>query len=132
MSKPNIARALDVSLRSVQDWIRIANAHGVGALRAKLHLGKRPNLTVKPREEIRSLRLRGAIANGFTGELWTGPRVAQLIRDTLPVTYHNNDLADMLQTMEFSRQKPERQTRSRAVAAWVDKDSARFKKRPGG
>lgn len=135
MSNPDIAKALEASLRSVQDWIRIATANGAEALRAKVHPGRSPKLTAKQVKKVRSLVLKGATANGFPTELWTGPRVAQLIRDKFQVTYHNNYLPDLLQKMGFSCQKPERQARQRdddAVAEWVDKDWERIKKRPGG
>lgn len=135
MSNPDIAKALEASLRSVQDWIRIGTANGAEALRAKVHPGRSPKLTAKQVAKVRSLVLNGATANGFTTELWTGPRVAQLIRDKFQVTYHHNYLPDLLQKMGFSCQKPERQARQRdddAVAEWGDKDWERIKKRPGG
>lgn len=135
MSNPDIAKALEVSVRSVQDWIRIATAKGVEALRAKVHPGRKPKLTAKQFAKVRSLVLKGATANGFTTELWTGPRVAQLIRDKFQVTYHNNYLPDLLQKMGFSCQKPERQARQRdddAVSEWIAKDWERIKKKPGG
>jgi len=134
MSNPDIAKVLEVSVRSVQDWIRIATANGAEALRAKIHPGKKPKLSVKQVEKLRSLILKGATANGFATELWTGPRVAQLIRDKFHVTYHNNYLPDLLQKMGFSCQKPERQARQRdddAVARWITKDWERIKKRRG-
>ena len=135
MSKPDIARALGVSLRSVQDWICIATANGAEALRGKVHPGPSPKLTAKQVEKVRSLVLKGATANGFTNELWTGARVAQLIRDKFQVNYHNNYLPHLLQTMGFSCQKPERQARQRddeAVARWVAQDWERIKKKRGG
>lgn len=131
MSNPDIAKALEVSVRSVQDWIRIATTKGVQALRAKAHPGRRPKLTAKQVAKVRSLVLKGATANGFATELWTGPRVAQLIRDKFQVTYHNHYLPDLLQKMGFSYQKSERQARQRddaAVAEWTAKDWERIKK----
>jgi transposase len=132
MSKPDIARALDVSLRSVQDWIRIATVDGVEALRAKVHPGRKPKLTAKQVNRLRSLVLKGATANGFKTELWTGRRVAQLIRDKFQVSYHDNYLPHLLRNMGLSCQKPERQARQRddaAVAEWVAKDWERIKKK---
>ena len=135
MSNRDIAQALEVSVRSVLSWIRLATADGVEALRTKVHPGRTPKLTAKQVEKLRSLILKGAVANGFTTQLWTGPRVAQLIRDKFQVTYHNNYLPDLLQKMGFSCQKPERQARQRdddAVAEWVDKDWERIKKKADG
>ena len=135
MSKPDIARALDVSLRSVQEWVRIASANGVKALRAKAHPGKKPKLAAKQIKKLRSMVVKGATANGFANELWTGPRVAQLIRDKFQVHYHKNYLPAFLRKMGLSCQKPERQARQRdsaAVSEWVQKDWKRIKKKPRG
>lgn len=130
-SNADIATTLDVSLRSVQDWIRIATAKGVEALRGKPHLGPQPKLTPKQFEKVRSLVLKGATANGFATELWTGPRVAQLIQGKFQVTYHSRYLPDLLRKLGFSCQKPERQARQRddqAVAERIDRDWKRIKK----
>ena len=130
-STADIATALDVSRRSVQGWIRIATLNGVEALRAKPHGGPQPKLTPKQFEKVRSLVLKGATANGFATELWTGPRVAQLIQDKFQVTYHSRYLPDLLRKLGFSCQKPERQARQRdeqAVAEWIDRDWKRIKK----
>lgn len=134
MSIPNIASALGVSKRSIQYWLRLVATKGVEALKAKAHAGRPPKLTPKQLEKVRSLVLKGATANGFSNELWTGPRVAQLIRDQFGVTYHDNYLPDLLKKMGLSCQKPERQARQRddeAVAEWIDKDWKRLKKRRG-
>lgn len=132
--KADIAAVLGVSLRSVQDWIRIATAKGVEALGAKPHLGPTPKLTPKQFDKLRSLVLKGATANGFATELWTGPRVAQLIQDKFQVTYHSRYLPELLRRLGFSCQKPERQARQRdeqAVARWIDRDWERIKKTRG-
>lgn len=134
MSNKDIALALDVSVRSVLHWLRLVTTKGVEALKAKAHPGRTPKLTPKQIEKVQSLVLKGATANGFSNELWTGPRVAQLIRDKFQVTYHNKYLPDLLKKMGLSCQKPERQARQRddeAVAEWIDKDWKRVKKKRG-
>lgn len=135
MSHPDVAQALEVSVRSIQDWVRKAALHGIEALQAKPHPGRTPQLTAKQFEKLRTLLLKGATVHGFATELWTGPRVAELIERKFQVKYQHQYLPELLRKLGFSYQKPERQARQRddkAVAEWVRKDWTRIKKRGDG
>lgn len=135
MSNQDIAEALEVSVRSIQDWLRKVALHGIESLQAKPHPGRTPQLTAKQFEKLRTLLLKGATANGFATELWTGPRVAELIERKFQVTYQHQYLPELLRRLGFSYQKPERQARQRgdqAVPEWIRKDWTRIKKKPGG
>ena len=134
MSSRDIAKALEVSVRSIQSWVRQAALQGIEALRAKPHPGRTPRLTARQIEQLRKLLVKGATANGFATELWTGPRVAQLIERKFQVKYQHQYLPELLRKLKFSYQKPERQARQRdnaAVAEWVRKDWKRIKKTRG-
>jgi transposase len=129
-----IAEVLDRSLRSVQKWLKAAREQGVAALQAKPHTGATPKLTVPQREDLQRRILAGARAAGFGTELWTRPRICQLIQDVYGVTYHVCYLSDLLRDLGFSCQKPQLRPRERnqeTVSGWVARDWPRVKKRPG-
>ena len=42
------------------------------------------------------VRGKGAVANGFATELWTGRRIAQVIRERLGVHYHFKSIPYLL------------------------------------
>jgi transposase len=129
-----IAELLDRSQRAVEKWIKIARDQGLDALRAKPHAGAAPKLDAAQRADLRRRIIAGARAAGFDTDLWTCPRVRQLIEQVYGVTYHVDYLPCLLRTLGFSCQKPQLQARERdeeAVRHWVARDWPRIKKRRG-
>ena len=58
---------------------------------------------------------------GFRGQVWTGPRVAQLIQKHFGVCYHPKSIPRLLKALRWSRQKPQKkpiQQDPEAVAQW--------------
>jgi transposase len=73
--------------------------------------------------------------HGFETELWTAPRVGQLIREEFGIPLNSRYLSSWLRDRGFTPQKPQRAPRERdpkAIAAWLESDWTRIKKRPGG
>ena len=72
-------------------------------------------------------------AFGFTTELWTAARLADLIRQEWGIDLSPRYLPDWLRRRGFSPQKPERVPHERndeAIAAWLRDDWPRIKKTP--
>ena len=132
LSPDEIAPVLDRSHRTVEKWIQNAQKHGVEALRAKAHVGATPKLTSKQRDDLRRRLLAGAKAAGFDTDLWTCPRVRQLIQNVYGVTYHVDYLPCLLNALGFSCQKPQLHARERdpdTVNRWIARDWPRIKKK---
>lgn len=73
--------------------------------------------------------------HGFATELWTAPRLAQLIEQEWGIHFHPDYLTVWLRQRGFTPQRPRRQARERnqdAIAAWLAKDWPRIKKRHVG
>jgi len=88
--------------------------------------------TLKERQNLVRLLKQGPGKHGYRTELWTLPRVAELIRKHFGVRYDQSGVWHVLRRMEWSCQKPERRARERdekAVARWRSKDWPRIKKR---
>src|SRR5438552_12808593 len=74
-----IAAALGVTEGAVSQWLRQARAGGVAALRHRPRPGAQPKLSPDQLARLPALLVRGAAAVGFPGDLWTRPRVVEVI-----------------------------------------------------
>jgi transposase len=132
-TKSEVAEWLSVSLSSVKRWKKAFDVGGVAALNTKRHPGPKFRLDAKQKQKLVKLLLRGAKKAGFSTDLWTCPRVAQVIEEQFGVHYHVDHVWHFLSKLGWSCQKPE--TRSResddaAIERWRKRDWPRIKKEP--
>ena len=128
-----IARRLRVDRRSVRRWKAAYLNGGAKALTARPVPGRPPKLDARAKAKLERMLLRGAEAAGFATDLWTCPRVAEVIRREFGVRYHVDHLGRLLRAMGWSPQKPERRARERdeaAIQGWVKQTWRRVKKTP--
>ena len=131
-SQAQVARKLGVTPAAVSQWIKARRQRGDPALKAKPHTGRKPKLTDRQITQLTKLLLRGPGKHGYTTELWTLRRVAQMIAKHFAVAYDPSGVWHVLRRMGWSAQKPERRARERdedAIARWRKKDWPRIKKR---
>ena len=128
---PRIAARLGTTPQSVNRWLRASRRGGVVAIRAKPVPGRPARLSNRLRCQLVQLLIKGAKAAGYHTELWTCPRIAQVIRHKLGVSYHVDYLPRLLAALGFSCQKPESVASERdpkAVGQWIARDWRRIKK----
>jgi transposase len=73
--------------------------------------------------------------HGFDTELWTAPRLARLIDEEFDLRLNPRYLSAWLRERGFTPQKPRRVPRERdprVIAAWLESDWPRIKKRRDG
>jgi len=132
--KPSrIAARLGTSPQSVNRWVRAARRKGKQALAARPVPGRPAKLTPGQRRHLSRVLIRGAVAAGYSTDLWTCPRIAATIAARLGVRYHVDYLPRLLRTLGFSCQKPESTASERdetAIRRWIAKDWPRIKKTP--
>ena len=75
-----IAEALDVNKGTVSRWLTMVNAGGPEALLGHPAGGCPPKLTAAQLQCLPELLWHGAEAYGFRGDVWTCPRIAQVVR----------------------------------------------------
>jgi len=110
--RARIARTYGVNPGTVTRWAQRVRRGGVDALRATKARGKPPGLTAAQREKLRALLLEGAAKRGYETDVWTGKRVARLIRDRFGVAYSPEYVPQLLrEQLGFSWQRPERRPR---------------------
>jgi len=126
-----VAEMLGVSRGSVSQWKKIYRRDGPEGLKAKPHPGPRPKLTARQCRKLARLLLKGPRAHGYPTQLWTLPRVSEVIGKHFDVRYDPSGVWHLLRRMGWSCQKPERRARERdeqAIRQWRRKDWPRIKK----
>lgn len=130
-----VARRVGVDRRSVRRWRASFDAEGRAGVRALPTPGRPSKLSAAERARLEKALLRGALAHGFPTDLWTCPRVAELIDRRFRVEYHVDHVGRLLHALGWSPQKPERRARERdeeAIRTWVKAVWPRVKKKPAG
>ncbi len=129
-----VARRLGVSRQAVSVWARaLAQANGAVVKLKARPLGRPKQLTASQCASLRRLLLKGALAAGFPTELWTVKRVRALIQREFGVKYSNTGGWELLRSLGFTPQKPEKRALQRdeqAIAQWKRKSWPALKKKP--
>ena len=116
---------------AVVAWRKAYEKKGEAGLVAKPHPGRKPKLSLAQRKKLIRLMKKGPRANGYKTDLWTLPRVAEVIRKQFGVRYDPSHVWRILHALDWSAQKPERRARERdeqGIARWRKKDWPRIKK----
>ena len=95
------------------------------------YLGQAAQVARTQEKVIRRWLADNPTEHGFPTELWTGPRVAHMIRQEFGVDLNPKYMTVWLRSRGFTPQKPHRIPRERdpaAIAAWLASDWPRIKK----
>lgn len=134
-SAEEVAEFLGIDPRSVRRWVAAFRREGCAGLVARPAAGRPPKLTRSQEKVIRRWLADKPTVHGFPTDLWTGPRVALMIRQEFGVELNPKYMTAWLRRRGFTPQKPHRVPRQRdpeAIAAWLASDWPRIKKKPGG
>ena len=128
-----VAQILRVSRQSVSEWWiawRSGNDH---VLNGATVAGRKPRLLPEQLAVVEKELLRGAIAHGYSADLWTLQRVAKLISSLTGVDYHPGHVWKILRKMEWSLQRPTLRAKERddaKVQQWKEETWTEVKKKP--
>ena len=128
-----VARRLDVSRTTAKRWWDAWEADGRGALRSAGRAGRKPRLSEEALQQVEQALLDGPVSFGYSTELWTLPRVADLIHRLTGVRYHPGHVWRVLRRLGWSLQKPTTRARERdeeAILRWVKTTWPSIKKTP--
>jgi transposase len=128
-----IARALEVSRQSVTRWYRQWRSGGIAALKGAGRAGRMPRLNAEQLRQVDWALRQGARTQGFGTDLWTLPRVAQVIERVSGVHYHPGHVWRVLRQMGWTLQRPARKARERneeAIRQWIAERWPAVKKKP--
>jgi transposase len=131
-SQAEVARRCHVSRVTALRWAQQRQS-GTGAAWKRRPLGRPAKLAACHRQALESALLQGAQAHGFLNDLWTLPRVAELIHRQSGVRLHPGHVWRVLGRMGWSVQRPSGKAAQRdeaAVARWKKYTWPALKKRP--
>jgi transposase len=128
-----VAEIVGASESSVRRWRRAVEKGGLEALLAKPHPGRKPRLDAKQKQRLIEILLAGPRKAGYSTDLWTCRRVAEVIAKKFQVKYHPDHVGKMLHDLGWTCQKPEQQAREAddaAIQRWRKRDWPRIKRGP--
>jgi transposase len=127
-----VARKVHSAVSSVFRWWQAYQRDGQRGLRPKPTPGRPPRLSEAKKRKLVRLLVQGPLRAGYTTDLWTLGRVAELIHQEFGIRYHPSHVWKVLTALGWSCQKPERRAVERdeaAIARWKRDDWPRIKKR---
>jgi transposase len=129
-----VARIVGCHPKSVSRWKKVQKDGGDAALGSRPNTGRPAALSRKQKKDLTRRLLKGALKNGFATDLWTCPRIVELIDRHYGVSYHHDHVGRLMALMDFTCQKPRRRAMERdedAIQHWIAHDWERIKKKPG-
>lgn len=127
----DVARMIGVDRRSVRRWKAAYLSAGDKAIKAK-PAGRPQKLDKKAQKQLERKLLKGAKMAGFPTDLWTCPRVAQLILAFFGIRYHVDHIGRLLRSLGWSPQKPQRRAIERnekEIHRWTKQEWPLIKKK---
>lgn len=129
----SVAATLNASISSVVRWAQSFRRGGKDALQAKSAPGRPPMLSQSQKRKLLRLLERGPLAAGHATQLWTLPRISNLIEKHFGVRYHPGHAWRVMMSLKWTWQKPECraiQRDEKAIARWKKYEWPRIKKSP--
>jgi len=130
-----VGRWVRCAASSVMRWRDAVRRRGERGFRVGASPGRPPKLTTRQRQQLVRVLRRGSLAHGYRTDLWTTPRVAEVIARHFGIRYHPDHVGRLLHRLGWTPQKPERRALQRneaAIARWKREEWPRVKKTPRG
>lgn len=128
----DVAKMLGVDRRSVRRWKSAHRKKGQKGIEAVPASGRPSKLDRNNLRKLEKILLQGSKKAGFPTELWTCPRVAQVVHSIFGIQYHVDHIGRVLHALGWSPQKPERRAVERdeeRIKQWIKLDWPRIKKK---
>jgi transposase len=129
-SQAEVARRLGVSRQTASRWHARWRQGGRAGLAGPGRWGRPSRLSEADWRRVERALLRGAQAHGFDTDLWTLPRVAEVIWRLTGVSYHPGHVWWLLRRHHWSPQRPARRASERdeaEIARWRAEEWPRIK-----
>lgn len=135
LSLNEVGRRIGCSASSVKRWRDARRRSGPKALKVRFSPGRPPKLTADQGRQLVAVLLEGAMASGYPTQLWTTPRVAEIIWKRFRVRYHRDHVGRLLHSLGWSHQKPQKKALERnqaEIERFLRRDWPAVKKTPSG
>jgi len=131
VSQVEVSQRVGVAKSTVSGWAKRVHEGGLEALRSGGALGRPAGLEAQQRAALVRALKQGAMAHGFPTELWTLPRVGQLITRRFGLRYSEVHVWRILRQLGFTPQRPSKRALERdpqAIEEWKRKRWPKLKK----
>jgi len=121
-TQADVARELEVSRQSVSRWYEAWSRGGTSALKGAGRAGRRPLLDERDLAKVERALRRGPRAAGYGTDIWTLPRITEVIASLTGVSYHPGHVWRLMGQLGWSPQRPARKAAERddaAIDEWV-------------
>jgi transposase len=135
LSLHEVARRIPCQASSVMRWRDAWRRRGAASLKVGTSPGRPRKLNSGQRRRLVRLLLKGPLAQGYTTNVWTTARIAEVIRREWGVSYHRDHVGRLMHDLDWSHQKPERRAVERdeeAIECWKRAQWPRIKKKLRG
>jgi len=135
LPRAEIAKKYKVSRRGLYLWLSAYSRDKKKGLSSRPTPGAPRRLSSAQMKVLEELLLKGAKAAGFPNDLWSCPRIRDLIEKRFGVSYHVDHIGRLLSRLGWSPQRPEKQAIERddkRIRHWVKREFPRIKKKPAG
>lgn len=132
VTQAEVARRVSVTRTTVSQWNAQLQDGGLGALKSRQR-GRPAGLQQAQRRELMRALKSGALAEGFATDLWTLPRVGELIKRRFGRSYCESQVWRILVALGFSCQRPSGRALERnesAIQRWKQTRWPVLKKTP--
>jgi transposase len=132
-TQAEVARRLRVSSMTTSRWWHAWKAEGREGLRAAGRAGRKPRLSAAELARVEQALRAGPGAHGYATDLWTLPRIRDVIERVTGVRYHEGHVWRVMRGLGWSLQKPTTRARERdeqAIRRWVRERWPQLKKTP--
>jgi transposase len=131
-SQSDVARELGVTTASACRWHQAWKRRGVEGLRMAGWLGRQARLRDSDLRRLGRALMEGPTEHGFETELWTLPRIGDVVEKLFGIRYHDGHVWKLMRRLGWTLQRPTTRARERddaAVAEWVAKTWPDLKKK---
>ena len=135
LSNADVARRLKASRQAVGRWRVAWDRGGKRALKSKGPAGCKSRLSSTQTQKFVAALEAGPLAAGHATDLWTLPRVADLVQKLSGRRYHPGHCWHLLRQLGFSCQRPTRRAIERnepKILGWKRATWPALKKKPAG
>lgn len=129
----SVAKKYKVEIGTIYRWCGQYRENKKHGLKSRPTPGAPRRLSSAQLAKLEDMLLKGAAASGFANDLWTCPRIKDLIKDRFGVDYHVDHIVRLLGRMGWSAQRPTKRALERddkRIREWVKKEFPGVKKKP--
>jgi transposase len=129
-SQIEVGQLVGASQGSVSRWTKLASIES--GLSRKPHPGRKRRLRAEEHQSLEASLAKGALSHGWSNDLWTCPRVKELIERMFGISYHVDHVRKILvHQLGWTTQRPSMRARERdeeAIERWRKEEFPRLKK----